>query len=92
MRRILQILPLLIVTAALIHSCYTTRRIPQGEYLYTGLKGIDIVDDSTHFPADLLTTLETSAKAPTNKNMFFIFPVGLWVYNNVNDSAGLIQK
>ncbi len=92
MRRILNILPLLIVTAALIHSCSTTRRIPQGEYLYTGLKGIDIADDTAHFPDDLLTTLETSAKAPTNKNMFLIFPVGLWVYNNISDSAGLIQK
>lgn len=92
MRRILKILPLLIVTAAVIHSCSTTRRIPEGEFLYTGLKGIDIENDSAHFPEDLLTTLETSATAPTNKNTLLLFPVGLWVYNNVSDSSGFIQK
>lgn len=92
MRRIIHILPLLVIIAAMDYSCSTTRRIPDGEYLYTGLKGIDILDDSTHFPEDLLTTLSTSATAPTNKNTLFLFPVGLWVYNNVNDSAGFIQR
>lgn len=85
------------ITAAVafFYSCSTTRRIPQGEYLYTGLKGVDFVADTIGGKpytlskgvkeviteaVDVLTTKKWPSILP-------LLPVGLWVYNNISDSA-----
>lgn len=72
-------------------ACSTTRRIPDGEYLYTGIKKIDyIAPDSVRVPAGLKSNVEESVDVPPNNywalfKWRYPFPLGLWVYNNWND-------
>ncbi len=76
-------------------ACSTTRRIPQGETLYTGVKKFDVVpEEGSKLPAGLMENLTTAIDYKPNNPMPFMspfkrtpFPVGLWVYNNWNDSA-----
>lgn len=79
-----------------LSSCSTTRRIPDDETLYTGLKGVNVIaPDSVRFPEEVKAALRNAVNAPANKKTWFILPVGLWVYNNVSvtDSSGwLIRK
>ena len=79
---------LLLMCAA---SCSTTRRLPEGEILYTGLKGVkvDIPEGSdTPFPADIKESLTTAVSVKPNNPLLGSasvrtpFPIGLWVYNN----------
>ncbi|MBD5321726.1 MAG: BamA/TamA family outer membrane protein [Bacteroides sp.] len=78
---------LLMVTA----SCSTTRRLPEGEILYTGLKGVkvDIPEGSdTPFPEDVKESLTGAVSVKPNNPLLGSasvrtpFPLGLWVYNN----------
>ncbi|MFG6385052.1 MAG: BamA/TamA family outer membrane protein [Muribaculaceae bacterium] len=71
-------------------SCSTTRRIPEGEHLYTGLKGIDYVyatDTTKHIPDAVSGNIGDMVDvAPNNywklMKWRYPFPLGLWVYNN----------
>ncbi len=67
-------------------ACSTTRRIPDGEQLYTGLKGLDVVpySDTVKFPRAVKEVLTTAVDVAPNKKMWHLLPVGLWVYNNWN--------
>ncbi|MCC8118307.1 MAG: BamA/TamA family outer membrane protein [Bacteroidales bacterium] len=67
-------------------ACSTTRRIPEGEYLYTGLKGVDVVNysDTTKLSRSMKEVLTAAVDVAPNKKMWHLFPVGLWVYNNWN--------
>jgi len=87
-----KILHSLIALAALIMvaSCSTTRRIPEGEHLYTGLKGIEYTyatDTTAHIPESVSEAIgEMVEVAPNNywklMKWRYPFPLGLWVYNN----------
>ena len=89
-------LALVIVTG----SCSTTRRIPEGEYLYNGVKDIKIVPtDDDKLPAALVADIKEAVDVKPNNPIPVIrpyrrspFPIGLWVYNNWNDSARGIKK
>jgi len=73
---------------AVLTGCSTTRRIPEGELLYTGLSGLDIEkSDTTRFPADLKDVLTEAVDVPPTPKTLYVLPVGLWVYNNWSDSA-----
>ena len=79
---------LALVTVAMLSSCSTTRRIPDGEQLYVGLKKVDISGyDKEKVPEGVASQLnEAVAVAPNNaifKSPYYRwpFPVGLWVYN-----------
>lgn len=71
-------------------SCSTTRRIPEGEHLYTGLKGIDYVyatDTTKRIPDAVAGNIGDMVDvAPNNywklMKWRYPFPLGLWVYNN----------
>lgn len=71
-------------------SCSTTRRIPEGEHLYTGLKGIDYVyatDTTKRIPDAVVGNIGDMVDvAPNNywklMKWRYPFPLGLWVYNN----------
>lgn len=83
------------MAAALLCSCSTTKRIPQGEMLYTGLKSLDIEDGgSKTFPAEVEEALHSAVDVAPTKKTWFFFPVGLWVYNNmeVTDSTKGIKR
>ncbi|MBD5214746.1 MAG: BamA/TamA family outer membrane protein [Bacteroidales bacterium] len=84
MRRYLYILLLLLLAA-----CSTTRRIPDGEQLYTGVRKVVInaPTDSTRLAEGLASELSDVVDVAPN-NYFkllkwrYPFPLGLWVYNN----------
>lgn len=83
------LLPLLSL-GLLVASCSTTRRIPQDELLYTGLKGVEVNTPlpQEKFPAGVKESLTEAVSVKPNNPLLGSasvrtpFPVGLWVYNN----------
>ena len=69
-------------------SCSTTRRIPDDEILYTGVKGITIApSDSMKVPAAMASAIKSAVDVAPNNYWKLVgwrypFPLGLWVYNN----------
>ena len=81
-----------IALVLLITSCSTTKNLPEGEILYTGINNIEVVDnDSIKASDELYDRLDEILECPPN-NAFLgssytrtPFPLGLWVYQaNVN--------
>ena len=73
---------------ASLQSCSTTRRLPEGEILYTGVKKVDIQSDSASgVPSAMASAIRTSVDVAPN-NYFKLLkwrypcPLGLWVYTN----------
>lgn len=88
-----------IAAIILLAACSTTRRIPEGETLYTGVKKFKIATpgDSIKLPGDLNGELAKTINVKPNNPLYspYIrtpFPIGLWVYNNWNDSAKGLKK
>lgn len=82
-----------------IVSCSTTKRIPDGEYLYNGLKMKVETPDHEKFPGDVRSDIVSAVNVKPNNAWPLIspymrnpFPIGLWVYNNWNDSAKGLKK
>lgn len=70
-------------------SCSTTKNLPEGETLYTGIEKIDILnEDKTSAGVTALEEVEAALAYPPNNAVFgssslrWPFPFGLWVYNN----------
>lgn len=85
----LDILLTVILAGLLSVSCSTTRRIPQDELLYTGLKGVEVSSPASEpFPADVKSSLTEAVSVKPNNPLLGSasvrtpFPLGLWVYNN----------
>ena len=80
---------------ALPSGCSTTRRIPEGEILYNGLKKVEFADDSVRLPSELASSIKDAVNVPPNNywkllGWHYPFPLGLWVYNNwSNPPSGL---
>lgn len=79
----------IITVSIILYGCSTTRRIEDGEILYTGLKGVEVsTPDNEKFPAELKTTLTEAVAVKPNNALLgsslvrYPFPLGLWVYNN----------
>ncbi len=76
-------------------SCSTTRRVPDDEVLYTGLKKVEYLpaDSGKLIPSSVKSQIHDAVNVKANKYTFtpsVRIPVGLWVYNNWNpDSKGL---
>lgn len=79
-------------------GCSTTRRLGEGQVLYTGVKKVTInPTDHEKLPDALVGELKSTINVKPNNPMPFMspyvrtpFPIGLWVYNNWNpDSKGL---
>ena len=73
----------------LITACSTTKNLPEGEILYTGIDKLEVLnEDETPAGVTALTEVEAAlAYAPNNaifgsSTMRWPFPVGLWVYND----------
>ena len=89
-RLLLAAVPLLVAV-----SCSTTRRLADGEVLYTGVSkfSVNTPSDSVAVPGGLRSQLDQIINVKPNNPLFspYVrtpFPIGLWVYNNWNDSAG----
>lgn len=77
----------IMVLCVVFAACSTTRRIPDDEILYNGLKKIEFENDSVKIPSALQTTIRNSVNVPPNNywkllGWHYPFPLGLWVYNN----------
>lgn len=76
-------------------SCSTTRKLTDDQTLYTGVKALKIVPtDGEKLPDGLTTSIKEAIDVAPNNAMPFLspyyrtpFPIGLWVYNNMSDSA-----
>lgn len=89
-----------LLIACLLCACSTTRRIPEGETLYTGLTKFEVkpADQDEKLPSGVVSQVKEASNVKPNNPMPFMspyvrtpFPVGLWVYNNWNDSAGGVK-
>lgn len=78
-------LPLLALLAAV--SCSVTKRIPDDEILYTGVKKVEIApSDSTKIPPDVADAVKDAVDVAPNNYIKMLgwhypLPYGLWVYN-----------
>ncbi|MDR1407550.1 MAG: sorting and assembly machinery component 50 [Tannerella sp.] len=76
-------------------SCSTTKNLPAGETLYTGIQQIEVTDAKRPDGDDeLMAEIEAALACPPN-NAFFgsssvrmPFPLGLWMYNALVDKKG----
>ena len=78
----------IILVCAFLMSCSTTRNLPEGETLYTGIDRLEVVnEDKTPEGEAALAEVEAAlAYAPNNailgsSTLRWPLPVGLWVYN-----------
>ena len=76
------------LVCAFLMSCSTTRNLPEGEILYTGIDRLEVVnEDKTPEGETALAEVEAAlAYAPNNailgsSTLRWPLPVGLWVYN-----------
>lgn len=92
---------LALLLVAMCVSCSTTRRLEEGDVLYTGVKKINIItaNDSLKLPAELVSNIKGSLNVAPNNPLIspYIrtpFPIGLWVYNNwnVDENSSGIKK
>lgn len=84
-----------LLVATLMTSCSTTKRIPDGEMLYNGFKLQVTEREGDKLPGDVRSDMVKSINVKPNNPYPWLspykrtpFPIGLWVYNNWNDSAG----
>lgn len=101
-RHITRMRPLTLLMAAataaallLAGACSTTKRLGPDETLYTGVKHLRINPaDDEKLPGGMTSQIRSAINVKPNNPMPLMspyvrhpFPIGLWVYNNWNDSA-----
>lgn len=81
----------ILAACVLLAGCSTTRRLAQGETRYTGVGKFDVhTAGGEKVPTALLDNLKEASNCDANDYIiapFIKIPLGLWVYNNWNDSA-----
>ena len=90
-KKILIYLPLILAAVA----CNTTRKLTDGETLYTGVKKLEIIPtDKEKLPGGMLSNIKEAINVAPNNPMPFMspymrtpFPFKLWVYNAYSDSS-----
>ncbi|MDO5569983.1 MAG: BamA/TamA family outer membrane protein [Bacteroidales bacterium] len=90
---------ILFILSLLILGCSTTKNLPKGEVLYTGIKDINITsqDNDTIDSQAKSQVMDALEVAPNNallgSSKYRIpFPFGLWIYNNFGDKKNGISK
>ncbi len=82
------------ILALLASSCSTTKRLAEGEILYTGVKHLNYHQDSVKLDDAVKDQIFSAINVKPNNPLYSPylrtpFPIGLWVYNNWNpDSKG----
>jgi outer membrane protein assembly factor BamA len=76
-------------------SCSTTRYLPEGERLYTGIQAIEVTgDDGSRAALHALEETEAALAYPPNNALFGSssvrtpFPLGLWMYGALVNKKG----
>ena len=81
----------ILAAGVLLAGCSTTRRLAPGETRYTGVGKFDVhTAGGEKVPTALLDNLKEASNCDANDYIiapFIKIPLGLWVYNNWNDSA-----
>jgi outer membrane protein assembly factor BamA len=92
MKQLLQRILVGVVGLLVLAGCSTTKKIPDGEVLYTGLKGIDIkTTQGEKLPEDVADGVTDAVSYPPNNAIFgsssmrWPLPIGLWTWNNMDD-------
>jgi hypothetical protein len=80
-------------------GCSTTKYLPEGERLYTGIREIGIADnDKSHAAHKAITEAEAALNYPPNNALFgsssvrIPLPMGLWIYNALVHQKGKAGK
>ncbi len=88
-----------VVGCMLLVACSTTKNLPEGEVLYTGIKDIEVGEkDNSKYGKEALGEVESALKYPPNNALLgsssirFPLPVGLWVYNAFVNKEGKFNK
>ena len=90
-----------LLAAIFFASCSTTRNLPDGETLYTGIEHMTFVDRKTNATTpigeDAINEITAALDCPPNASIagsskYRGIPVGLWVYNNFVNSKGKIGQ
>ncbi|MCM1368746.1 MAG: BamA/TamA family outer membrane protein [Candidatus Amulumruptor caecigallinarius] len=85
-----------ILVVLIMPACSTTEKIPEGEFLYNGMK-IKVTPENRDekLPAEMVSDVKKAVDAKPNNPWPLLrpykrnpFPFGLWVYNHWSDSAG----
>ena len=89
----------LLMVIILLSACSTTRNLPDGEVLYTGIRKIAIQnEDSTKAGQAALEEIEAALAYPPNNAIFGSsslrtpFPFGLWIYNGFVNKKSKFSK
>lgn len=87
------------VVILVMASCSTTKKLVDGEVLYNGMSMKVKPKEGEKAPAGLTSDLQKAVNVRPNNPWPLLspykrnpFPLGLWVYNNWNDSAKGIKK
>lgn len=85
--------------ALLLASCSTTKNLPEGAVLYTGIKKIEVTDkDATRAGENALSEVEAALAYPPNNALLgsssirIPFPFGLWMYNAFVNKKGKVGQ
>lgn len=80
-------------------GCATTSKIPAGEQLYNGMQLKLHAPEGENLPSGMLEDLTNSVNVRPNNPWPLVspyrrdpWPLGLWIYNNMSDSAVGIKK
>lgn len=95
LRNLIKIVPAVLLAIVLPVACSTTKRLPEGEVLYTGVRQIKITPtDKEQLPDGLVSEIKDALAVDPACPLPFVspyianpFPFGLWVYNEIPDSA-----
>ena len=87
------------ISLFLLASCSTTKNLPEGEVLYTGIKKIEVTnEDKSKEGEEALTEIEAALAYPPNNALLgsssirIPLPFGLWVYNAFVNRRGKFNK
>ena len=90
---------IVLLTAGLYISCSTTKNLPAGEILYTGIQKIEVTDeDKSEAGDEAMSEIEAALSFPPNNALFgsstirVPFPFGLWVHNAFVNKKGGFPK
>ncbi|MCH5223546.1 MAG: BamA/TamA family outer membrane protein [Muribaculaceae bacterium] len=90
MKSLVYVMTAILIVA--IASCSTTKRLAEDETRYTGLGRfvVDYAENAEKMPSALDAELRKTGETDANNYIiapFIKIPLGLWVYNNWNDSS-----
>lgn len=79
---------IILVTGIMLSGCYTTKNLPEGDTLYTGIREISIEDkDISAHGQKTIDEVTAAVSVPPNNSVLgsakhrFPLPFGLWIYN-----------